>query len=97
MVGVALRVHVNRTPIMLDLLAVQYANHDLFNAAIGVIASNEVMEIGNNIVSNMDGSVLVLYLICEKSNNPYFETSRGSGGHPPPLKMTLLVSTLVLW
>ena len=82
---------------MLDLLAVQYANHDLFNAAIGVIASNEVMEIGNNIVSNMDGSVLVLYLICEKSNNPYFKTSRASGVHPPPLKMTLLVSTLVLW
>ena len=28
---------------------------------------------------------------------PYFETSRASGDYPPPFKMPLLVSTLVLW
>ena len=31
---------------------------DLFNAVIGVIASNGAMEIGKNIVSNMDGECL---------------------------------------
>ena len=38
--------------------------------------------------------------ICTQQHDviPYFETSRASGDHPPPLEMRLLVlSTLVLW